>query len=169
MQFLRAANLSAAFEPDGGSFFDADGRLPCRADDREVAIVDDDVAVLDDGRLIVFGQGDRSADGHGRLTFAGDEYCVDRVSLLDNSTKSGAGGPKSHRNATAATAAYTYVTLVCRPCSRITCVPKCCAKGFMLEYKKDNITGCRKAESVADANAAIRLKAANGTELQREY
>lgn len=182
MQFLRASNLSATFQPDGGSF-NADGQVPCRADDREAIIIDDDMAVLDDGRLVIFGHENRTAGEHDRLTFSAAEYCIDRVSVSDNFTKSAAAaaavGPKKNVNATATTVAaaatvttrapYSYVALVCRPCSRIACVPKCCAKGFMLEYKKNNITGCRKAESAANADAAIRLKAANGTELRREF
>lgn len=184
MEFLRASNLSVSFEPNLGSF-NADGRLPCNVDDREVTVIDEDVAVLDDGRLIMFGQENRSAaDGHGQLIFESAEYCVDRVSLLDNfnvSSKSGSGSSggggqkkKNRRNViigngtTIASSAFTYVALVCRPCSRITCVPKCCAKGYVLEYLRGKISGCRKAQSVVDANAAIHLKAANGTILHRK-
>lgn len=181
MEFLRASNLSEAFIPDLVSF-DADGRMPCNATEREVTIIDDDVAVLDDGRLIMFGQESRTTGGAGRLTFSGAEYCIDRVSLVDNITFPGSGGRRrddARRDAAtaapvanttaAAVLTYTYVALVCRPCSRITCVPKCCAKGFMLEYQKNKILGCRRSLSVANANAAIHLKAANGTQLTREY
>ncbi|XP_025410050.1 G-protein coupled receptor Mth-like [Sipha flava] len=178
MEFLRASNLSMAFKPDLVSF-DADGRMPCNAMEREVTIIDDDVAVLDDGRLIIFGQENRTTGSHQRLTFSSAEYCIDRVSLLDNITFPGGRKKDDHRHnvATAAPAAnlsatavltYTYVALVCRPCSRITCVPKCCAKGYMLEYQKNKVLGCRRSLSVANANAAIHLKAANGTQLTRK-
>lgn len=184
LEFLRASNLSETFEPDSESF-DADGRLPCKIDDWESMVVDGDMAVLDDGRLIMFGDDDRSTGIYQRLTFSNAEYCIDRVMLFDNVMLTRDVGYKNitrhNLNATAAVTVgaaanatdvmpmYAYVALVCRPCSRITCVPKCCGKGFVLEYRNNRggITGCRR---VADnANAVIHLKAANGTELQREY
>lgn len=172
MKFLRASNLSEKFEPDVGTFDEYGRALPCPANDREAVIINDDVAMLDDGRMIMFDQGDRAVGGHESLTFPSSEYCIDRVSLLENFTVAD-GGPNQNgkvrrgvatANATAAARAYSYVVLVCRPCSRITCVPKCCANGFVLESQK--IIGCRKASSVANANAAIHLKSVNGTELK---
>lgn len=182
MEFLRASNLVVSFNPDIESF-DADGHLPCNVDDREVTIIDDDVAVLDDGRLIMFGQENRLADDHKWLFFESTDYCIDRVSLSDNlnvSVKSGGSKMKNKRSiaTTSSTAntttmvtpsTYAYVALVCRPCSRIKCVPKCCAKGFVLEYLRGKLTGCRKAQSVTDANSAIHLRTANGTELHCKY
>lgn len=155
--------------------------MPCDVDNRDPIIIDEDVAVLDDGRLIMFEQETRPAAGGGGrppLTFAGAEYCVDRVSLSGTLVAS-RDGPKNRgrRHANNATAiaqpppessTYAHLLLVCRPCSRMTCVPKCCNKNHVLEYKKNKYTGCHKAKSVADAHAAIRLKAFNGTELRRE-
>lgn len=174
MEFLRAANLSLSFKPDRLSF-DADGRIPCHLDNREVIIINDDVAVLDDARLVMFRHENRLASADERLTISSSEYCVDRISLLDNYSVPVAGDPKSRKNRRrrasvggkgAVNAPYTYVALVCRPCSKIMCVPKCCAKDLVLEYKNEQAIGCRKALSPALANDAIRLKAANGTELK---
>lgn len=172
MEFLRASNLSDTFEPDGISF-DADGRTPCKADDWESLIIDNNMAVLDDGRLIMFGEEDRSVGVHRRLSFTDAEYCIDRVLLFDNITASHHDtgdriNDDGAANATDVVPLYAYVALVCRPCSRITCVPKCCSKRFVLEYRgeKGGITGCRKMAD--NARAAIRLKSANGTELERE-
>lgn len=191
LEFLSADNLSRPFEPDD-RWFDGSGRIPCGPDDREVTTIEDDMAVLDDGRLIVFVQGRRdgsasvadAAENGEWMTFTGAEYCVDRVSLLDNITRPGAagtdgGGGGGNGTAAAATArgtngtaaampTYAYVAWVCRSCSKITCVPKCCAKGFMLEYSKNKVVGCRKTPSAASADAAIRLRSANGTVMHRE-
>lgn len=187
LEFLTANNLSQTFLPDD-RWFDGGGRIPCDANDREVTIIEDDLAVLDDGRLIVFQQHGRrhgsaagmdAAEDGEWLTFSNAEYCVDRVSLLDNITRSGDGG--DNRVTTTATArggsgggavglpTYAYVAWVCRPCKRITCVPKCCAKGFTLKFHNNKVVGCRKTQSTASAEAAIRLKSANGTLLHREY
>lgn len=173
MEFLRASNLSQKFEPDVGTFDEYGHELPCPASDREAVIISDDVAMLDDGRMIVFDQGNRMS--HESLTFSSSEYCIDRVSLLENFTVANGRSNQNGKvkralgiaNATVAARAFSYVVLVCRPCSRITCVPKCCANGFVLESQK--IIGCRKATSVANASAAIRLKSANGTELKSTY
>lgn len=204
MEFLQASNLSENFEPDG-RLFDMDGRMPCDMSAREMTVIDEDVAVLDDGRLVMFGQENRTTGGvHGRLTFTSPEYCIDRVSLVDGitvnakatTTTAAAGTTTTTTTAstasttTAAAAAangsrinssaavnnetqstYTYVALVCRPCSRMTCVPKCCGKGLMLKYQKNNksdMIGCRKVQSVVNATAAIHMKLVNGTELRRE-
>jgi len=196
MEFLQASNLSDRFEPDVGSF-DTDGNMPCEMSSREMTVIDDDVAVLDDGRLVMFGQENRSAGAYERLTFTSAEYCIDRVSLVDSITPNNSN---SHRTATSTTSTtttaatttavrdgsrsgnsstaaaethvtYTYVALVCRPCSRMTCVPKCCGKGLILVYQKHNksdVIGWRKMQSVDNATAAIQMKLANGTELRRE-
>lgn len=191
LEFLTAGNLSRTFEPDG-RWFDGDGRMPCDADDREVTTIENDLAVLDDGRLIVFLQNGRrdgsaagadAADDGAWLAFSSAEYCLDRVSLLDNITRPGGGGggdrstaavttsttATTTRGAVAPQPTYTYVAWVCRPCKRITCVPKCCAKGFTLRYDNNKVVGCRKTQSVARAEAAIRLRDADGTLLHREY
>lgn len=203
MEFLQASNLSENFEPDG-RLFDMDGRMPCDMSAREMTVIDEDVAVLDDGRLVMFGQENRTTGGvHGRLTFTSPEYCIDRVSLVDGitvntkattttvalavttttstaSTTTAAGVNGSRINSSDGTSAavnnetpstYTYVALVCRPCSRMTCVPKCCGKGLMLMYQKHNkndVIGCRRVQSVVNATAAIHMKLVNGTELRRE-
>ncbi|XP_025191865.1 probable G-protein coupled receptor Mth-like 1 [Melanaphis sacchari] len=198
MEFLQASNLSAKFEPDS-RLFEMDGRMPCDIGARQMTIIDEDVAVLDDGRLMMFGQENRSAGVSGRLTFTSAEYCVDRVSLVDDITVNRSSAHKtattapatsttpavtsaSTTTATAAAAAaavnettqsitYRYVALVCRPCSRMTCVPKCCGKGLMLAYQKHNMNdfiGCRKVQSAVNATAAIHMKLANGTELQHK-
>lgn len=185
LEFLRAANVSEKFVPDDG-LFDAEGRLPCDVDDRDPIIIDGDVAVLDDGRLIMFEQETRPATaaagtvGRPPLTFAGHEYCVDRVSLTDTlvafrdgaKRRGGRAAAPAPNNGTVsrpkqASPPYAHLLLVCRPCSRMTCVPKCCNQNHVLEYKKNQYTGCHKAQSVAEAHAAIRLKASNGTELKR--
>lgn len=198
MEFLHASNLSNKFEPDDGSF-DSDGNMPCEMGSRDMIIIDDDVAVLDDGRLVMFGQENRSAGAYERLTFTSSDYCIDRVSLVDGITPNNnynhktttsttltttaatttttvKDGSRPGNSSTAAAAAetlatYTYVALVCRPCSKMTCVPKCCGKGLMLVYQKHNksdVIGCRKMQSVDKATAAIQMKLANGTELRRE-
>lgn len=208
MEFLQASNLSENFKPDG-RLFDMDGRMPCDMSAREMTVIDEDVAVLDDGRLVMFGQENRTTGGvHGRLTFTSPEYCIDRVSLVDGitvnakatttteaarttttttttstastTTAEAAAANGSRINSSNGTSAavnnetlatYTYVALVCRPCSRMTCVPKCCGKGLMLAYQKNNkndVIGCRKVQSVVNATAAIHMKFVNGTELRRE-
>ncbi|XP_026814076.1 probable G-protein coupled receptor Mth-like 3 isoform X2 [Rhopalosiphum maidis] len=183
MEFLQSANLSEKFDPDG-RMFDMDGRMPCDMGAREMTVIDDDVAVLDDGRLVMFGQETRSSGVYGRLTFSSAEYCIDRVSLVDGVTVNG-NGRAQHNKAAATTtttsttpaavnygtpARYTYVALVCQPCSRMTCVPKCCGKGLMLAYQhnKSGVIGCGKVQSVVNATAAIHMKLANGTELRRK-
>lgn len=202
MEFLQASNLSKNFEPDGW-LFDMDGRMPCDMSAREMTVIDEDVAVLDDGRLVMFGQENRTTGGvHGRLTFTSTEYCIDRVSLVDGitvnakattttaaarttttttttstaSTTTAVAVNGSRINSSAAVnneppSTYTYVALVCRPCSRMTCVPKCCGKGMMLMHQKHNkndVIGCRRVQSVVNATAAIHMKFVNGTELRRE-
>ncbi|XP_060865828.1 probable G-protein coupled receptor Mth-like 1 [Metopolophium dirhodum] len=192
MEFLQSSNLSDKFEPDDGSF-DVDGTMPCEMASREMTVIDDDVAVLDDGRLVMFGQENRSAGAYERLTFTSTEYCIDRVSLVDGITPNNNNSHKTTTSTTttaatttvrdgsrlgnSSTAApethvtYTYVALVCRPCTRMTCVPKCCGKGLMLVYQKHNksdVIGCRKMQSVDNATAAIQMKLANGTELRRK-
>lgn len=200
MEFLQASNLSENFEPDG-RLFEMDGRMPCDMSAREMTVIDEDVAVLDDGRLVMFGQENRTTGGvHGRLTFTSPEYCIDRVSLVDSitvnakattttaaarttttpTTTTAAAVNGSRINSSDGTSAainnetpstYTYVALVCRPCSKMTCVPKCCGKGMMLMYQKHNkndVIGCRRVQSVVNATAAIHMKFVNGTELRRE-
>lgn len=195
MEFLQASNLSDKFEPDDESF-DVDGIMPCEMASREMTVIDDDVAVLDDGRLVMFGQENRSAGAYERLTFTSTEYCIDRISLEDSITPNNNNSHKTTTSTTTTAATtttstakdgsrlgnsstvapethvtYTYVALVCRPCTRMTCVPKCCGKGLMLGvYQKHNKSevGCRKMQSVDNATAAIQMKLANGTELQRE-
>ncbi|VVC28344.1 Methuselah ectodomain, domain 2,Methuselah, N-terminal domain,GPCR, family 2-like,GPCR, family 2 [Cinara cedri] len=192
-KFLRASNFSETFEPEYESF-DANGQIPCGMNDLESIIVDEDMAVLDNGQLQIMYQKDKGLnDIYQQLTFSPTEYCIDRVSLSENFTFT---DKKKNRRSVAATVntngmttngtvgvaketddavntmaaifMYSYVALVCRLCSKITCVPKCCGKSFVLEYRKnrESITGCRKLQN--NVKAAINLKAANGTELNRQ-
>jgi len=194
MDFLRASNLSIKFKPDIGSF-DSDGKIPCETGSREMFIIKDDVAVLDNEQLVIFRQQNRSAGDYERLTFTSAEYCIDRVSLVDDITLNHNRSHKKRASTTTMTTTttvatttaknwnrvdnsstagdtqltYTYVALARRPCSKMTCVPKCCLMGQMLQYNdKHNVVECQKALSADNATAAIRMKLANGTELRSE-
>ncbi|XP_050439709.1 probable G-protein coupled receptor Mth-like 9 [Adelges cooleyi] len=160
MDFLKADNFSQVVIPDSG-LFDSEGRLPCDINDREVRPLDNDVSLLDNGQLVVFWQGNK-------IVFASSEYCVDRVSLMDNFTlppTTGNGDKKKKPVRRAATisgwALYSYVALLCQTCSKTMCVPKCCGKGLVLEYKKHAISGCRRTNTTA----TVHLKDVNGSVL----
>lgn len=166
MQFLRASNLSEQFEPTP-DWFEWTGKMPlCDEDDREMLVMDNDVAILNDGRLIKFdGETGPPLNMRNRFAFSPIEYCVDRLSLDDNLTLVDKQKKKNRRRATTQTTTTLALALVCRPCSRITCVPKCCAKGFLLEWSSKKVVGCRRKPSVANVTDAINLRAANGTTL----
>lgn len=162
MEVLKVDNLSQTVIPDS-KLFESEGRFPCDVEDRKVMVLDSDIVLLDNGQLAVFWS------DNNKLTFETSEYCIDRVSLVENFTLSMGGSDKTkkqiRRSVPNTEPKFSYVALACQTCTKILCLPKCCNKGLALEYKKNSATGCRKT----NLTASISLKNTNGSVLQSEF